>query len=227
MIYRVVEMTVGVICSCLPSFAGFFRYHLPLLRSILSLFSSNFSRLLSPRQSSQPTNSGSSKRLATKDIKITLGSRINGRGHFLTSTGVFTKSDDWPPISEAVRNSLVCVNESDATRREYYETTENQDSSIQHPASVHSDPARANIECSLSPDVESGIALQRTSPDDHPQSLSTKPRRFRGIGTWKLPWQSETHTGYWDIMSLFRTGNIASTSHQKSHSESPSSSTEI
>ncbi|KAL8676658.1 MAG: hypothetical protein Q9186_006842 [Xanthomendoza sp. 1 TL-2023] len=87
LIWVVVELHVGVMCGCMPAFAGFFNYYLPLLRSFGSFFSSRVKGFSLLKLSSRPSSSeSSSKRLTTKDIKVTLGSRIDGHGHFINPT---------------------------------------------------------------------------------------------------------------------------------------------
>ncbi|MCJ1250716.1 hypothetical protein MMC30_007944 [Trapelia coarctata] len=40
----IVETTVGIMCSCMPALAAFFRLHTPLFQSLMSMFSSGFRR---------------------------------------------------------------------------------------------------------------------------------------------------------------------------------------
>lgn len=110
-------------CSCLPSFAGFFRYHLPLLRSIMSLFGSFGSKLRGLSLSkpfSQSGGSGASKKLFTKNIKVTLGSRIDGKGHFLNTGSVFAKEDHWQNLADSTAPPDHVI-ERKETYREYFE----------------------------------------------------------------------------------------------------------
>lgn len=126
---RIVELCVGVICSCLPSFAGFFRFHLPLLRSIMSLFGSFGSKvrgLSLPKPFSQSGRSDPSQKPSTKDIKVTLGSRIDGKGHFLGTGSVFTKEDHWQNPADST-TSLDHVNKRKEAHREYFERQNRDD----------------------------------------------------------------------------------------------------
>lgn len=102
-LFRVVELCVGVMCSCLPSFAGFFRYHLPLLRSIMSLFGSLSSKMRarSFRKPFSQSSGSDPKKLFTKDIKVTLGSRVDGKGRFLSTGSVFAKEDHWQNLTDS------------------------------------------------------------------------------------------------------------------------------
>lgn len=61
----IVETTVGIMCSCMPALAAFFRLHLPLFHSLRSIFSSGFRR--STGNSGSNTNS-------VKGSSITLSS---------------------------------------------------------------------------------------------------------------------------------------------------------
>lgn len=91
-VLRVVELTVGVMCSCLPSFVGFFRYCLPPLKSVFLRFSSAFKSARSSNlfnRSSGSSNPESARRVQTGDLKITLGSRVNEKGHFLSRNSWF------------------------------------------------------------------------------------------------------------------------------------------
>lgn len=118
----VVELCVGVICSCLPSFAGFFRYHLPLLRPIMSPLGS-FSSKMRGRSLSKPfsrSGFGPSKRLFTKDIKVTLGPRIDGEGYFLNTGSVFAKEDHWQTLADSSTPQYHAT-ERKETYREYLE----------------------------------------------------------------------------------------------------------
>lgn len=131
----VVELCVGVICSCLLSFVGFFRYHLPLLRSIMSLFGSFGSkkrglRLLNPF--SQSGGHSPSKKLSTKDIKVTLSSRIDGKGHFLSTGSLFVK-EDWQGKADST-TELDNATEGKETHRDYFERW-NRDEDIENQPS--------------------------------------------------------------------------------------------
>lgn len=109
-------------CGCMPAFAGFFKHYLPLLRSFGSFFSSRVKGFSLLKLSSRPSSSeSSSKRLATKDIKITLGSRIDGQGHFLNPTSVFAREEDWSKLGEATHNPPRLLREPSGTRREWHE----------------------------------------------------------------------------------------------------------
>lgn len=221
----VVELTVGVMCSCLTSFPGFFRYHQPLFRSILSFFDSSFKslRLSKPRnRSSYPSNTPSTKpdsteRLATKDIKVTLGSRVDGRGRFIDPGCVFATEPDWLPLSEVGHNSPVPAdNAPDATHREYYEGMAGQQQSRvrQFPSSHHHHTNDSRNQSESHAVADFGLPTQVRAPE-------RKQSRVSGNAWWKMHRQSNTTlTGYWDIMSFFRTDGAAPPDQSKMHSES-------
>ena len=95
----VIELTVGVICGCLPTFPGFFRHHLPLLRSLVSRISLKVKEISFRKPSSQQTessSSGKSKRiLQTRDIRVTFGTQIDSDGHFPNPQSVFAGEEKW------------------------------------------------------------------------------------------------------------------------------------
>ena len=97
LVYSIVELTVGVMCGCMPAFAAFLRYHQIPLNSLLRVLLSSF------RKSSLKSMSGrgSSRKLATRDLRMTLGSRVDGRGHFLNPTSVFADEGHWTELGEA------------------------------------------------------------------------------------------------------------------------------
>ncbi|MCJ1455824.1 hypothetical protein MMC28_006181 [Mycoblastus sanguinarius] len=200
----VVELTVGIMCSCLPSFPGFFRYHLPQLRALLSLFNTSLKYLHVPfskhGQSSSSTSSNA-KRLATRDIKITLGSRVDGKGLFLNPNSVFAAEQD----GEAHHLSNFDTR-SDATRREYYEQPE-----VPQPEPCHDEQhsSQGNTWGSSKDSTIEGPQrdVEPSSPD--------RPR------WWKRSFSSRY--GYWDITSFFGTRGTEGSLPSKMHSESKDS----
>lgn len=215
-------------CSCLTSFPGFFRYHLPFFRSILSFLNSSFKslHLSNPlHRSSEPgktprSKPSSTERLATKDIKVTLGSRVDGRGRFFNPESVFATEPKWLPLSEIARNPAVPAdNATDATRREYYEEmAEQQQSRGRRSPSPHNQHTQGSYIRSASHAVgEVGLPTEGRAP-------KTKRSSVGGSAWWKTHRQSNTpRTGYWDIMSFFRMDSAMSPGQSKMHSESDSS----
>ncbi|KAL9049292.1 MAG: hypothetical protein Q9206_005599 [Seirophora lacunosa] len=123
-IWVVVELTVGIMCGCMPAFAAFFRHHLPLLRSIGSFFVSKAKSLTFPKlsgRSSRPSSSESSKRLATKDIKMTLGSQVDGHGRFMNPSRVIARDEDWARLGQMAHNPPSVGRKPAGTRREWHE----------------------------------------------------------------------------------------------------------
>ncbi|KAL8992215.1 MAG: hypothetical protein Q9169_007276 [Polycauliona sp. 2 TL-2023] len=122
LIWVVIELHVGVMCSCMPALAGFFNHYLPMLRSVGSFFSSRVKGFSLLKFSSRPSSSeSSSKRLATKDIHMTLGSRVDGQGHFLNPTSVFASEEDWSKLGEVAHNPPSLARKPSGTRREWHE----------------------------------------------------------------------------------------------------------
>ena len=108
-------------CSCMPAFAGFFRYHRPFFRSIKSFFSTIAKGLGFLKLSSQSSSSTKSKRLATKDIEMTLGSQSDGRGHFMYPGSVLAADEDRMKSSQAAHNPPSLCRKPSGTRREWHE----------------------------------------------------------------------------------------------------------
>ena len=222
-VVSVVELTVGVICSCLTSFPGFFRYHLPLLRAISSFFSSSFRSLHLSRQlkpSSNPSNTpgsnpSSTKRLVTKNIKLTLGSRIDGGGRFLGPASVFATDADWLPLPEATRNSPTTNDKApDATHRAYYEMAEQQQSQDRYLPPHHNHHTQE----SCTQRAFHAVPVISLTPKE--QASSTTQSGASGSAWWKRHRQLNTHrTGYWDILTLFRKESAIYPSQSEMHSE--------
>ncbi|KAI4123305.1 MAG: hypothetical protein LQ338_005330 [Usnochroma carphineum] len=116
-------MTVGVMCGCMPAFAGLFRHYLPLLRLIGSFFSSRTRSLKFVKLSSRsrPSSSERSKRLATKDIKMTLGTQIDGQGRFMNRTSVLASDGDWVKLGQMAHIPPNLARKPSGTRREWHE----------------------------------------------------------------------------------------------------------
>lgn len=122
------ELTVGVICGCLPSFPGFFRHEFPLLRSIVSRVGSKV-KVISFRKPSGPSGPQSSESsssvskskgiLRTKDIRITFGTQMDNDGHFLNPQSVFaTRQENWSWVKNLANDESPGPN---STRRAWHE----------------------------------------------------------------------------------------------------------
>lgn len=105
----IIELTVGVICGCLPSFPGFFRHHFPLLRSIVSRVGSKVKGISFRKPSSPQSESSSSSKskgiLRTKDIRITFGTQMDNDGHFLNPQSVFAREENWSWLKKLADDS--------------------------------------------------------------------------------------------------------------------------
>lgn len=88
--------------------------------SLFGSFGSKVPRLSLPKPFSQSGGSGPSKKLFTKDIKVTLGSRVDGNGHFLSTGSVFAKEDRWDQLADLTTSSDH-VTKPKETHREYFE----------------------------------------------------------------------------------------------------------
>lgn len=121
----VIELTVGVICGCLPTFPGFFRHHLPSLRSIVSRTSSKMKEISFRKPSSQhsgSSSSGKSKRiLQTRDIRVTFDTQIDKDGHFLNPQSVFAREENWSQWEKLTDDSPG----PNGTRRAWHECQQN------------------------------------------------------------------------------------------------------
>lgn len=117
----IIELTVGVICGCLPAFPGFFKHHFPLLRSIVSRASSKVKEISFRKPSSSQSGSSSPSKpkgiLRTKDIRITFGTQMDNDGHFLNPQSVFAREENWSWQKELTDDSLG----PNGTRRAWHE----------------------------------------------------------------------------------------------------------
>lgn len=201
-------------CSCFISYPGFVRYHMPHLRFILSAAKSGFKSIRLPNRSNGSSTPSSTKRLATQDAKVTLGSRINGRGPISHPVSVFAADPDWLLLSEISRNSS--TRSDNATRREYYEgLAEKQRSQALHTPSLQSDSIQGSSNQTVLPiGANSRIRTQEAA----------KWNSVGGSAWWKNSRDSNTlPTGYWDVMSFFRMKKRSSSTPTKMHSTSDDS----
>ena len=200
-------------CSCLTSFPGFFRHHLPLLRSIACLLSSTFKGLHLSKYQTRSSKPSTIKRLATKDIGISLGSRIDGRGHFLNSATLFASDQQSSSQPESNLKSLTNAAEPSATRREYYEEMiEIQKPPMGQPPQPNYPPTQETPSYFPVGDAELGLTTRKASASEDRQSCEGNQGGSSKVGRWKMPWRSDAaRTGYWDVLSIFRTGGARST----------------
>ena len=210
-------------CSCFTTFPGFFRHHLQLLRSVLSFLRFSFRSLHLSRQTDRSSHrintsgikSNSTKRVATEEIKVTLGSRVDGRGCFISLASVFPADSDWLPLSQVTGDSNIHADDaSEPTHREYYEEMiEEQRSHIQYPPSSHCrHPLQNGIE-SASPTTIKESRLPR---------IGRAPKKEQSW--WKIHRQPESsRTSYGDVPSFIRKGTAKSFRQSKMQSTGNSS----
>ncbi|KAL8654919.1 MAG: hypothetical protein Q9226_003243 [Calogaya cf. arnoldii] len=144
LIWVVIELHVGVMCGCMPALAGFFNHYLPILRSFGSSISSRVKGISFLRISSRPSSSeSSSKRLATKDIHMTLGSRVDGQGQFINTQSVFASEENWLKPGRATHNPRSLARNPSGTRREWHEGMAElkRQSLASHPPMVRMKPS--------------------------------------------------------------------------------------
>ncbi|KAL9119580.1 MAG: hypothetical protein Q9187_003867 [Circinaria calcarea] len=157
LLWVVVELTVGVICGCMPAFASFSRYHLPSFDFFRSLFSWKNKTHTLPKLFSWSSGSEQSKKPATKDLRVTLGSRIDGKGHFINSASVFGKEDDWMKLGD-VQFPKTTYDESNGTRREWHEeAAEAQRQLASRPHRINKHASETHIRSSYPQDLEMGL----------------------------------------------------------------------
>ncbi|KAL8785613.1 MAG: hypothetical protein Q9213_003267 [Squamulea squamosa] len=157
----------------MPAFAGFFNYYLPMLRSFGSFFSSRVKGFSILKIPSRPSSSeSSSKKLATKDIHMTLGSRVDGQGHFLNPTSVFANEEDWLRLGQAAHNPPNLARKPSGTRREWHEGMAElkRQSLTSHPPMTRMKPAAQTQTRSLAVHDEEMVTPVWESNDPHGRS---------------------------------------------------------
>ena len=133
-------------CSCLPAFAGFFGYHLPLIRSIIILLSSTFKGGRGLKTSSRSSDPSTCKILRTKDLRITLGSRVDGRGYFVNQASILAREGEQPQRPVISYDTLshigpasICASEGD--RPQVFKCSCENSSPVEAPAGIYSSEA--------------------------------------------------------------------------------------
>ena len=219
----IVEMTVGVMCSCFLSFPRFCRYHLPVIKSVLSFLRSSLRSFHFPRgrhRSSDDINSpdiesSTSNRPVTRNIRASFSSRIGGRGRFMTPASVHATDPDWLFTCSFYPQTN---NVPEPTHRENYEgMAEEQQSHVHSPPASHDQYSRQSRIQSDSPGA-TDFRLPNSG-----QASRTKPSNHGGSAWWKKHRRSNsTRTGYWDVLSFFHTNTTISPGQSKMQSESGS-----
>ena len=213
-VVSVVELTVGVMCSCFTTFPGFFRHHLPFLSSLLSFLRSSFRSLHlhrhTERSSDRINTSGvksSTKMIITKEIRVILGPSVDARGRFINPVRLVPTDPDWLSLVELTSDSHAHAdNAPEPTHRDRFEEMiEEQRSHMQYPpSSLGRHPHRSGIESASHAATEPRLPNVGRAPKEKQSSTS-------GSAWWKIHRQSETsHTGYWDILSFIRTDTTKS-----------------
>lgn len=199
----VVELTVGVMCSCLTSFPAFFRYHLPLLRSIMSFVNSSFRNLRFVKLQSSSSNPDDNEKLATRDIKITLGSRVDGQGQFLGSATAAWGEHGFRPLSAPSIDGQAFVDERHSTRREGYEIMSIRQHPVWHRPPVDQKAGETTLWDPRPGYAELGLATQSDEREGILRSSAKGKENSRKL--------CPDRRGYWDVLSVFRTGGVMST----------------
>ena len=223
----IVEMNVGIMCSCFLSFPRFCQYHLPEIKSVLSFFRSSLGSFHFPRgrnRSSDEINSPAikpsrSKRPVTRSIRATFSPRTGGRGCFMNPASVHVTDTDSLSPSDSTRSFCLQVsNIPEPTHREHYEAiAEEQHCYIQSPPASHDQNSRHSRIQSPSP---TATDLRLFNSGREPR---TKPSHHGGSAWWKIHRRSNTtRTGYWDVLSFFHTNTTISPGQSRIQSESGS-----
>ncbi|KAL8628986.1 hypothetical protein Q9189_005327, partial [Teloschistes chrysophthalmus] len=128
----------------------------------------NFLKLSSRSSSSE--KSKSSKRLNTKDVKMTLGSRVDGQGRFVNVTSVFAREEDWLKLGQAAHNPPSLTRMPSATRREWYEqmTELKRQSLSSHPPTGTKSYMQAHVSKLPIQDEETGSVVNEIHVDELP-----------------------------------------------------------
>ena len=218
---------MGVMCSCFLSFPRFCRYHLPVLKSILSFLKSSLRSLYILRRRDRSSDhintpgikSSTSKRPVTRNIRAIFSSRTGGRGRFMNPVSVHATDPDRLSSSDSTRSFHTQTdNVPEPTHREDYEgMAGDQHSHVHSPPTSHDQHTRQSRVQSNSP-AASDFRLPNSG-----QAPGTKPNNNGGSAWWKKHRQSNsTCTGYWDVLSFFHTNTTISPGQSKMLSESGS-----
>ena len=155
------------------------------------------------KSQSPSQNSSESKTLATRDLKITLGSQVDGMGRFLGSTMASAMERDPLPFSGNVPG-IPLPGDDNATRREHYEEIKEEQGTTNWPlTSVDESPSQRTSGGSLE-DIENGLVPAST---DHCRPNPDRERSCQSSHRARLFKRTrKDHTGYWDLLSIFRSG---------------------
>lgn len=201
LLWVVVELSVGVMCSSLPAFAGFLRYHLPLLKSIRSRLSSTFRSLRLSNLFNRSSDRASTEKLSSGNVKITFGSRIDGKGRFMNMKSMFGRGTERSMDSQIEAHTLQSDDSNNKTLRYFYEVESCQQPSAHGPKSSQS---QSSVTDMISTPPHHSTPHEHTW-DQGTISNSAEPNDKSTQRSWRrLPWRLRDPTGYWDLMSVFR-----------------------
>ncbi len=173
-------------CGCVTTFPGFFHYHLPHIRSSISLIKSGFSYIHLPRSKRSHSSNSSrdgAKILITKDIELTLGSRIDGKGIFISPN----------------RHSFAVVGGED---QQFLSASASFNGTWQNQPAVGQQSPKCDADTLLR--GEAGASSTRDDNCGQPDRAgSTVKGPCRGQPR-PLRWWERPFSGYWDILPLSR-----------------------
>ena len=221
----VVELTVAVICSCLTCFPGFFRYLMPLIRSMGSRLSSTLKSLHLTKFTLRSNAPSSNEKLGTGNMKITLGSRVDGKGHFLNPKSIFGTTQRSSDTYEVDHDPSPPALKGDQTRRAHHEyMAEARWAQKYPPASDDTRFAQTNASWATYQDAELGLPTRTSVLDDAPELVTTHVK-YNILRSLKVPSRSDhARKGYWNFLSIFDSIATRSTKQSGATSKADSSS---
>lgn len=127
-------------------------------------------------------------------MKVTLGSRVDGRGHFLTMPTTFGKETQHSVTIRTEIDTLQSYDTAHATRRDFYEQP-----SIVYPTPAHGHGSGAD-EITALPRVSTyeGPYWEHIGTDEKQTTKDNTSKRTK----WLSPWRTPKKTGYWDVVSV-------------------------
>ena len=173
-----------MICSCLTSFPGFFRYLMPLIRSIGYRLSSSLKSLHLTKLTLRSITPSSNEKLSTENMKITLGSRVDGKGHFLNPRSLFGTNQHSSNPTESNHDTSPPALKGQQTRRAHHEYMTESRWPQKYPGrSDDSHFAQTDASWATYGDAELGLPTRKSVKAP---SRSGRARR-----------------GYWNFLSIF------------------------
>ena len=182
----------------------------------MTFFNSSLKSLMFMKSQSPSQDSSHNERLATRDLKITLGSQVDGMGRFLNSRIACTSEPNPLPFSGNI-SGVALSSDKNATRREQYEEIKEDRSAPNWPLNSDNERESESVTGRLCEDAEHGViadSAEHSRPIREPGSALELPRRRRLFERLKT-----NRTGYWDILTVFRSGVGKSVSQSTANSE--------